>query len=62
MIGELSDTRRWEKGGWEKAALAAAVIILLSPLLYLFFHSPEKSRSNGTEVRFVGSEKCKGLP
>ncbi len=54
MTRELSDTRIWERG-----ALAAAVVILLSPVLYLLFQNPAQSFPNKAVVQFVGSEKCK---
>ncbi len=54
MAHEFSDTLRWER-----IALAAAVIILLSPVLYLYFRRPAAVPSDEKTVQFVGSEKCK---
>jgi tetratricopeptide (TPR) repeat protein len=44
---------------WERIALIAAAIILLSPLLYLFKAQTVESLSTGESTRFVGSEQCK---
>ncbi|MGW8313812.1 MAG: tetratricopeptide repeat protein [Desulfuromonadales bacterium] len=44
---------------WERVALIAAVIILLSPLLYLFKAQTIEPPPSAEPVRFVGSAQCK---
>ena len=44
---------------WEKVALIAAVVILLSPALYLLKSQTAEPPPAESPVEFVGSEKCK---
>jgi hypothetical protein len=45
---------------WEKVALIAALVILLSPILYLLKTGmDEPPPANDNRPEFVGSEKCK---
>ncbi len=54
MSQSFSDNTRWEF-----IALAAALIILVSPLLYSLKSGPLKPTPGNTPAQFVGSEKCK---
>ena len=44
---------------WERIALAAAIVILLSPVLYLLKAQTVEPLPAAGAVEFVGSEKCK---
>ena len=44
---------------WERIALAAAIVILLSPVLYLLKAQTVEPQPAAGAVEFVGSEKCK---
>ncbi len=44
---------------WERVALVAACVILLSPLLYLLKSTPVTPPAAEVAAEFVGSEKCK---
>ena len=55
----MNQTRANNKKCWERIALAAAIVILLSPVLYWLKAQTVDPLPAPVPVAFVGSEKCK---